>query len=145
ACAALLPRDTRRSEVGSISTVLVSNCHPEQIHARRATVSVPAHPTRSQMTRAVGSSSDSATSPPPSSGSADTGEFALVMIGGGARAAYQVGMLRYIARRYQELRFRIPFGTSAGAVTAAYLAQHRGTFLEAVEDLVNLWQGLLPE
>ena len=54
-------------------------------------------------------------------------------------------MLRFIARRYPDLRFRIIFGISAGAVNAAYLAQHRGTFQDAVEDLVHLWEGLLPE
>jgi NTE family protein len=78
-------------------------------------------------------------------GSTDTGDLALVMTGGGARGAYQVGLLRFVARRYPELRFRIISGVSAGAVNAAYLAQHRGTFLEAVEDLIRLWEGLLPD
>jgi len=75
----------------------------------------------------------------------DSGEMALVMTGGGARGAYQVGLLRFIARRYPSLRFRIIAGVSAGAVNAAHLAQHRGTFSEAVDELTLLWQELVPE
>jgi NTE family protein len=75
----------------------------------------------------------------------DSGEIALVMTGGGARGAYQVGLLRFIARNYPSLRFRIISGVSAGAVNAAHLAQHRGTFGEAVDELTRLWQELLPE
>ncbi|MBI4161552.1 MAG: patatin, partial [Acidobacteria bacterium] len=40
-----------------------------------------------------------------SNGSA--GQLALVMSGGGARAAYQVGMLRWLARRHPDLRVPI--------------------------------------
>ncbi|MEX2584361.1 MAG: patatin-like phospholipase family protein [Gemmatimonadota bacterium] len=78
-------------------------------------------------------------------GSTDTGDYALVMTGGGARGAYQVGLLRFLARNYPDLRFRIICGVSAGAVNAAHLAQHHGTFPQAVEELANLWQELLPE
>jgi NTE family protein len=79
------------------------------------------------------------------SGSRDTGDFALVMSGGGARGAYQVGLLRFLARRYPDVRFRIITGVSAGAVNAAHLAQHHGTFPQAVEELTALWLELLPE
>ena len=34
----------------------------------------------------------------------DTGELAIVMTGGGARGAYQVGLLRFLARRYPDVR-----------------------------------------
>jgi NTE family protein len=78
-------------------------------------------------------------------GSTDTGDYAIVMTGGGARGAYQVGLLRFLARRYPELRFRILSGVSAGAVNAAHLAQHHGTFPQAVEELTGLWQELVPE
>src|SRR5690606_7796203 len=44
-----------------------------------------------------------------------------------------------------ELRFRILSGVSAGAVNAAHLAQHHGTFPQAVEELSALWQELVPE
>jgi NTE family protein len=80
-----------------------------------------------------------------SQGSTDTGDFALVMTGGGARGAYQVGMLRHLAKRFPDQRFRIISGVSAGAVNAAHLAQHHGTFLQAVDELTALWQELLPE
>jgi NTE family protein len=76
---------------------------------------------------------------------ADSGDFALVMTGGGARGAYQVGMLRFLAKRYPEKRFRILSGVSAGAMNAVHLAQHHGTFAEAVEELTNLWLELVPE
>jgi NTE family protein len=78
-------------------------------------------------------------------GTVDTGDLALVMTGGGARGAYQVGLLRFLAKRYPELRFPIISGVSAGAVNAAHLAQHKGTFPEAVAELTNLWQSLVPE
>jgi NTE family protein len=77
--------------------------------------------------------------------SRDTGEMALVMTGGGARGAYQVGLLRFIAKRYPNVRFRILSGVSAGAVNAAHLAQHHGSFAQAVDELTNLWQELMPE
>jgi NTE family protein len=42
------------------------------------------------------------------------------------------------------LHIPILTGVSAGAVNAAHLAQYRGTFPEAVEELVRLWQALTP-
>ena len=75
----------------------------------------------------------------------DLGDLALVMSGGGARAAYQVGVLRYLARRYPELAVPIITGVSAGAVNAGMLAQHHGTFPQAVDELTSLWLELMPE
>ena len=77
--------------------------------------------------------------------SPDLGELALVMGGGGARGAYQVGLLRYLARRYPSLRLPILTGVSAGAVNVAHLAQHTGTFTAGVESLERLWRSLTPE
>jgi NTE family protein len=74
----------------------------------------------------------------------DYGELALVLTGGGARGAYQVGVLRHLASRFPELRIPILTGVSAGGVNVAHLAQHRGTFRESVEQLVALWRGLAP-
>jgi NTE family protein len=54
-------------------------------------------------------------------------ELGLVLTGGGARGAYQVGVLRWLARRYPELHVPIITGVSAGAVNAAKLASHHGT------------------
>lgn len=74
---------------------------------------------------------------------------ALVLSGGGARAAYQVGVLRAIARLRREHtghrgRMRNPFGvivgTSAGAINAAALACRADRFEAAVELLARVWQ-----
>jgi NTE family protein len=65
-----------------------------------------------------------------------------VLDGGGARAAYQVGLLRWLARRYPDLQLRVITGVSAGAINAAFLASHRGTFSSAVDDLSAIWTSL---
>jgi NTE family protein len=80
-------------------------------------------------------------SPPP----APDGDLALVMGGGGARAAYQVGFLRAVARRFPDLEIPVLTGVSAGAINAVYLAAHPGSFQEAVEDLASLWGALSME
>jgi len=67
------------------------------------------------------------------------------MGGGGARAAYQVGFLRHLARMYPELRVPYLTGVSAGAINAALLASHHGSFLQAVEELTHLWGHLTVE
>ena len=79
---------------------------------------------------------------------------ALVLSGGGARAAYQVGVLRELARiRRAALgpmaRLRNPFGiicgTSAGAINAAALAANADRFEAAVELLARVWQNFSAE
>lgn len=67
---------------------------------------------------------------------------AVVLSGGGARAAYQVGLLRCIAEMAPEFRFPIITGVSAGAVNAAFLAGHQGGIAQATEDLCRLWSRL---
>jgi predicted acylesterase/phospholipase RssA len=57
-------------------------------------------------------------------------DLAVMLTGGGARAAYQVGLLKGIARYFPHLRFEIIVGVSAGAINAAYLAAYRGTLAE---------------
>lgn len=79
------------------------------------------------------------------SGTPDYGDLALVLTGGGARAAYQIGLLRHLARRYPDLRIPILTGVSAGAVSAVHLAAHHGTFGQAVDELTGLWLELTPE
>ena len=69
-------------------------------------------------------------------------DLAIVLTGGGARAAYQVGFLRCVARFMPEIRFPIITGVSAGAINAAYLASHPGTTAEAAEGLTRLWSDL---
>jgi NTE family protein len=68
-----------------------------------------------------------------------------VLTGGGARAAYQVGFLRCLARRMPDAGIPIITGVSAGAINAAYLASHRGSLVETVDGLHALWRDLTPE
>jgi NTE family protein len=72
----------------------------------------------------------------------------LLLSGGGARAAYQAGVLRHIEEIARELGGkqedpRIPFeilvGTSAGALNAAALASRASSFRDAVDLMVNNW------
>jgi NTE family protein len=64
--------------------------------------------------------------------------------GGGARGAYQAGVLRGLARRFPDIAFPIVTGISAGAVNAAYLAAHDGSLTRAADDLAALWLGITP-
>lgn len=69
----------------------------------------------------------------------------LVLSGGGARAAYQVGVLAAIADlarqrgRGAENPFPVVCGTSAGAINAAVLAGGAQNFVERVDRLVAVW------
>jgi NTE family protein len=75
----------------------------------------------------------------------DYGDLAFVLTGGGARGAYQVGVFRYLARTFPQLRIPIVTGVSAGAINAALMAQHHGTLLQAADELAALWSELTPE
>lgn len=70
------------------------------------------------------------------------GDLGLVMTGGGARAAYQVGVIRALSRNFPDLRIPIITGVSAGAINAAHLANHHGSFGESGEELSQLWSNL---
>lgn len=73
---------------------------------------------------------------------------ALILSGGGARAAYQVGVLSAVNELLPSTThnpFPIICGTSAGAINALALATHTGHFYEAVDDLNNLWRELTTE
>ena len=79
------------------------------------------------------------------SASAPEPETAIVLPGGGARAAYQVGVLRAIARLLpdgESSPFRIVSGTSAGAINAVMLAIHAESLRVAVARLTRLWRNL---
>lgn len=69
----------------------------------------------------------------------------LVLTGGGARGAYQVGVLKWIARNYPSIEVPILTGVSAGAVNAAKLGAATGTFAQACEELEALWRSLTVE
>lgn len=71
------------------------------------------------------------------------GGLALALTGGGARAAYQAGVLRGIARHVPSFRPNILTGVSAGAINAAYLAATaHEPFGVAAEGLVQIWEEL---
>jgi len=65
----------------------------------------------------------------------------LVLPAGGARAAYQVGVLRYCATAFPEFRPRIFTGVSAGSINACFLAQG-DPFPAATKELYELWTKL---
>lgn len=73
---------------------------------------------------------------------------ALIMPGGGARAAYQVGVLKAIAEQSDQLGenpFPILCGTSAGAINAVALASREENFRDSCHWLENLWSNLHTE
>ncbi|MDP2418071.1 MAG: patatin-like phospholipase family protein [Hydrogenophaga sp.] len=78
---------------------------------------------------------------------------ALVLMGGGARTAYQAGVLKALAamlgtreqKAASHFPFRWLFGTSAGALNAAYLGSHAGLGLAALPQLADFWRGLRSE
>jgi len=65
-----------------------------------------------------------------------------VLTGGGARAAYQVGFLRLLAREFPDVSPDILTGVSAGGINAAYLAARQGPFAEKVENLADVWTSI---
>lgn len=67
----------------------------------------------------------------------------LVLSGGGARGAYELGVLRWVADHRPGVlsAIRVLTGSSVGAVNAAYLASH-GVTPAAVSSLAELWSGL---
>ncbi len=68
--------------------------------------------------------------------------LAVVLSGGGARAAYQVGVLRVLAQEMPECVPDILTGVSAGGINAAFLAAHQASFEVKVEQLAGMWERL---
>jgi len=69
-------------------------------------------------------------------------KIGLILTGGGARAAYQVGVLKAIAE-FLPYRAQVPFkvisGTSAGALNAITLVVNARHFRKGVRYLLNIW------
>ncbi len=92
-----------------------------------------------------------ATEQPPDGHATEAGEprerprIGLVLTGGGARAAYQVGLVRHLAARMPDFHFDVLTGVSAGAINASFLASHPGSAAEATEDLSRVWLNLTPD
>lgn len=68
--------------------------------------------------------------------------LAVALGGGGARAAYQAGVMQGIAAEFPDLATPILTGVSAGGINVSFLANHTGTFKEKVDDLSRLWLDL---
>ena len=67
------------------------------------------------------------------------GELAVMLTGGGARAAYQVGLIKGLAHHFPDLRFQIVTGVSAGAINAVFLAARKGSLAQKAEELEQMW------
>lgn len=80
-----------------------------------------------------------------SKGNHEVGITGLVLSGGGARAAYQAGVLSAIAELLPDPNhnpFPVIVGTSAGAINAVGLACGALQFGEAVQRIRSVWQNL---
>ena len=80
-----------------------------------------------------------------------TATTGLVLTGGGARAAYQVGVLKAVAQIRRDCGapadnpFPVITGTSAGAINAAALASRADDFDAAVAMLCEVWENFHAE
>jgi NTE family protein len=72
---------------------------------------------------------------------------AVVLSGGGARAAYQVGVLKALAEVWPEesAPYDVIVGTSAGAVCASVLATHAGDWRDGIRRLEHVWANFTVE
>lgn len=72
----------------------------------------------------------------------------LVLSGGGARAAYQLGVLQAVNKILDnptQTPFPILTGISAGAINSCVLATHSHQFSEGVDRLSKVWEAFQPE
>ncbi len=70
-------------------------------------------------------------------------KIGLILTGGGARAAYQIGVLKAIMTqlpRNQKSPFKVISGTSAGAINAVTLATHASCFNLGVKKSEWVWK-----
>ncbi len=90
----------------------------------------------------------SGAAPAASSTAEGQGKLALVLPGGGARSAYQVGALKAISSWYppgSPIPFRIVCGTSAGAIVGAVLASYAKRFRRGTVALDRVWRSFRSE
>ena len=69
----------------------------------------------------------------------------IVLTGGGARAAYQVGVLKAIYKltpKGSHHPFPISCGSSAGAINAASIACYAGQYRAGLRRLESIWGNL---
>lgn len=74
------------------------------------------------------------------------------LTGGGARGAYQAGVLLALSEFLEELKLtgtnnpiKIWSGSSAGAINSTFLAAHADDLRKGAEKLVDLWRNLTPD
>jgi NTE family protein len=85
--------------------------------------------------------------PPPREEPREGVRRAIVLSGGGARGAYEAGVVQYL---FAELPKRLGFvpridlycGTSVGAVHASYLAAHADSIAEGARGLTEIWRAM---
>ena len=83
----------------------------------------------------------------PSAATLDRRRVAVILSGGGARGAYEVGVLSYVMDGFARLRGKAPrfdvlSGTSVGAINACFLAAHLADPTLGIRRLVDLWTEL---
>ena len=86
---------------------------------------------------------DSAALSDPAAAAPAAGRLGLVLLGGGARGAYQVGVLKAIVEMLPTdapSPFRIISGTSAGAISAAVIASHAQHLRCGAVNLERVWR-----
>lgn len=73
-----------------------------------------------------------------------TAKIGLVLTGGGARAAYQVGVLRALSviTKYEKSPFSIISGFSAGAINGTWLASRCEDFDGATKNMWDTWASM---
>jgi NTE family protein len=76
---------------------------------------------------------------PRDNGSAAT---ALVLGGGGARAAYQAGVLEYVGEAFPRASVPLMTGVSAGSINASHLAADPGPWAQRTARLTSYWEEL---
>ena len=77
-------------------------------------------------------------------GTAGKRKVAVILSGGGARGAYEVGVLSYVLDRFARGRGRAPrfdilCGTSVGAINACFLSAHMADPTLGIRRLCDLW------
>ncbi len=87
-----------------------------------------------------GDSSNSSTNSEPDS--PEDLSTALVLGGGGARAAYQTGVLEYVGGAFPRASVPLMTGVSAGSINAAHLAADPGPWAHRTTRLTSYWEDL---
>ena len=81
--------------------------------------------------------------------SPETRRIGMVLSGGGARGAYQAGVLKAVGQICKieglDWPFKIITGLSAGAVNCTYLASSSSDFYESSSSLANIWSELVAD